>query len=89
MIYVFTQRECWGFTRVALRFVLTGALLGVAVVWLTILGLSLVHPSTELHELVQRYGRLLCGALILLSAGKLLWEVAIFSASALEAHGRP
>ena len=28
MIYVFTQRECWSFARVGVRFALTGALLG-------------------------------------------------------------
>ena len=37
MIYVFTQRECWSFARVGVRFALTSALLGVAAVWLSIL----------------------------------------------------
>src|SRR5262249_36183272 len=78
MIYGFTRREFWSFARVALRFVLTPALLGVAVVWLTILGLTLAHPSPELSELIQQRGRSLCGALIALSAAKLTYEAAIF-----------
>jgi Fe-S-cluster-containing dehydrogenase component/DMSO reductase anchor subunit len=77
MIYVFTQRECWSFTRVALRFSLTAALLGVAAVWLSILGLTLVRPSPELTDLVQLHGRSLCRAVILLASCKLLWEAAI------------
>src|SRR5262249_40571312 len=77
MIYVFTQRECWSFTRVALRFSLTAALLGVGVVWLSILGLTVVRPSPELTDLVQLHGRSLCRAVILLAACKLLWEAAI------------
>jgi formate dehydrogenase iron-sulfur subunit len=78
MIYVFTQRECWSFTRVALRFVLTSGLLGMAVVWLTILALTLARPSAEMSELVYRHGTLLCSSLILLSSAKLLWEASIF-----------
>jgi Fe-S-cluster-containing dehydrogenase component/DMSO reductase anchor subunit len=78
MIYVFTQRECWSFLRVTMRFILTAALLGVAVVWLTILGLTITSPSVALKELVYRYGPPLCGLLMLLSTSKLLWEAAIF-----------
>jgi formate dehydrogenase iron-sulfur subunit len=76
MIYVFTQRECWRFARVALRFSLTAALLGVAAVWLSILGLTVVCPSPELTELIQRHGRSLCRAVILLASCKLLCEAA-------------
>jgi formate dehydrogenase iron-sulfur subunit len=78
MIYEFTQRECWSFPRVAVRFFLTTALLGVAAVWLTILGLSLAHPSPELSDLVRGCGTSLCAALIVLAATKLLWEAAAF-----------
>src|SRR5947208_16981386 len=76
MIYEFTQRECWSFPRVAVRFFLTTALLGVAAVWLTILGLSLARPSAELCDLVHGCGTSLCPALIVLAATKLLWEAA-------------
>jgi hypothetical protein len=78
MIYVFTQRECWSFARVLLRFVSTSALLGIAVVWFTILGLALAHPSPELTQLVRQHGASLCGSLIVLAGTKLLWEAAIF-----------
>jgi formate dehydrogenase iron-sulfur subunit len=78
MIYVFTRRECWSFTRVVVRFVLTSALLGVAVVWLSILGLTVVSPSQALAALVQQHGAPLCEALMILMATKLLWEAAIF-----------
>jgi formate dehydrogenase iron-sulfur subunit len=77
MIYVFTQRECWSFTRVVMRFVLTAALLGVAVVWLSVLGLMVIRPSAELTELVQRYGTSLCAAMIVIAGTKLAWETAI------------
>ena len=78
MIYVFTQRECWSFTRVTLRFVLTAALLGVAVVWLSVLGLTVARPSSQLTELVQQYGASLCMAMIAIAGAKLSWEAAIF-----------
>src|SRR5262249_43226011 len=60
------------------RFVMTSALLGVAVVWLTVLTLTLIQPSPELNELIQRHGAQLCGVLMLLSAFKLLSEAVIF-----------
>jgi formate dehydrogenase iron-sulfur subunit len=78
MIYVFTQRECWSFIRVSVRFVLTSALLGMAVVWFSILGLTLVHPTTELTELIQRHGTSLCMATIAFAGAKLLWDATIF-----------
>jgi formate dehydrogenase iron-sulfur subunit len=77
MIYVFTQRECWSLTRVVVRFVFTAALLGVAVVWLSVLGLTVARPSTQLTELVQRYGPSLCTAMIAIAGTKLGWEAAI------------
>ena len=50
MIYVFTQRECWSFSRVGVRFALTRALLGVAAVWLSILVTTLAQPSPQLYR---------------------------------------
>lgn len=78
MIYVITQREMWSFSRVALRFVLTTALLGVAAVWLSILGLAVARPSTELGVLVSNVGPPLCRTLIVLAGAKLLVEASIF-----------
>ena len=78
MIYVFTQRECWSFSRVAVRFILTAALLGVAATWLSILIATLVSPSSELLALVRRYGPLLCQVLVGLAVIKLAWEALVF-----------
>ncbi len=78
MIYAFTQRECWRFTRVAVRFVLTAAVLGVAVVWLSILILTLANPSAPLAALVQQQAGNLCRALLFAAATKLLFEAAVF-----------
>jgi formate dehydrogenase iron-sulfur subunit len=78
MIYVFTQRECWSFVRVAVRFALTSALLGVAAVWLSIMVATLLHPSPELLQLVESSGPLLCQAMLIITAVKLTWEAAIF-----------
>lgn len=78
MIYVFTQRECWSFTRVGVRFTLTAALLGVAAAWLSVLLATMGSPSAELTEMVRRLGPVLCRALIVITAGKLAWEASIF-----------
>lgn len=78
MIYVFTQRECWSFTRVAVRFTLTAALLGVAATWLSIMIASVVQPSPELADVLRRSGPILCNALMILTLAKLACEGAIF-----------
>jgi formate dehydrogenase iron-sulfur subunit len=78
MIYVFTRRECWSYTRVAVRFVLTAAVLGVAAVWLSILMATVANPSPQLTAVVRTQGPSLCRALMLLVAIKLAWEAAIF-----------
>jgi hypothetical protein len=78
MIYVFTQRECWSLTRVGVRFALTGALLGLAVVWLSVLTTTIVSPSAALIALVRARGPALCWALVAVTLTKLTWEVTIF-----------
>jgi Fe-S-cluster-containing dehydrogenase component/DMSO reductase anchor subunit len=78
MIYVFTQRECWSFGRVAIRFVLTSVLLGVAAVWLSILASTIVAPAPELFALVRECGPVLCWTLLALTTAKLTWEGADF-----------
>lgn len=78
MIYVFTKRECWSFLRVGVRFTLTSALLGVAVVWLSILASTLSSPSDDVFALVNKSGPTLCWTLIALALLKLAWEGAIF-----------
>jgi formate dehydrogenase iron-sulfur subunit len=78
MIYAFTRRECWSFTRVFTRFALTSALLGVAAVWLSVLIATVVRPSAELTEVVRQYGPTLCRTLIAIASVKLIWEISIF-----------
>jgi formate dehydrogenase iron-sulfur subunit len=78
MIYVFTRRECWSLPRVAIRFALTAALLGVAATWLSVLTATLISPSSELRSVVQRHGPALCRTLAGLSLAKLVWDAAIF-----------
>jgi formate dehydrogenase iron-sulfur subunit len=78
MIYVFTRRECWSFTRVFTRFALTSALLGVAAVWLSVLIATVVRPSAELTEVVCQFGPTLCRTLIAIASVKLAWEISIF-----------
>jgi len=78
MIYIFTGRECWSFMRVVVRFTLTAALLGVALVWLSIRTRSVLAPSHTLRLLIQAHGGQLCGALIALATAKLLFDAAIF-----------
>jgi DMSO reductase anchor subunit len=78
MIYAFVRRECWSFTRVSVRFILTAALLGVAACWLSILLASVHHPSPALIDAAKTLGPKLCKALIAAAALKLIWEGAIF-----------
>lgn len=77
MIYAFTRRECWSLARVAIRFLLTAGLLGIAAVWLSVSLLTLVHPSPELHQLVNHCGPGICEVLVATCGAKLLWEAAI------------
>jgi Fe-S-cluster-containing dehydrogenase component/DMSO reductase anchor subunit len=78
MIYVFTQREYWSFSRVGVRFALTCALLGIAAMWLSILAAMIAAPSLQLTELVAKASPSLCQALIVTAVVKLTWEAAIF-----------
>lgn len=78
MIYAFTRRECWSFPRVAIRFVLTAAVLGIAVVWLSVLILTVANPSPALADLVNGQAANLCHALLIAAGAKLLFDAAIF-----------
>jgi Fe-S-cluster-containing dehydrogenase component/DMSO reductase anchor subunit len=78
MIYVFTQRECWSFVRVGVRFALSSALLGIATVWLSILVATLAWPSPALTRLVLVASVPLCQALLVATVLKLVWEGAVF-----------
>ncbi|MGD9646133.1 MAG: DmsC/YnfH family molybdoenzyme membrane anchor subunit [Pirellulales bacterium] len=78
MIYVFTRREYWSFTRTLTRFALTAAVLGLTAVWLTVSIVTLVSPTPELLWRVRGDGLLLCRALMACATAKLVWEAALF-----------
>jgi formate dehydrogenase iron-sulfur subunit len=78
MIYVFTQRECWSFVRVGVKFALTAALLGVAGAWFSILLATVANPSPALMALIRTHGPTLCRALMAVAVAKLAYEAAIF-----------
>jgi hypothetical protein len=61
-----------------MRFALTGALLGVAAVWLSILVSTLAVPSAALFSLVRECGPTLCWTLVATAIAKLAWEAAVF-----------
>jgi Fe-S-cluster-containing dehydrogenase component/DMSO reductase anchor subunit len=78
MIYVFTQRECWSFFRVGVRFALTTVLLGVAAAWLSILVSTVSSPESDVFVLVRECGPALCWTLFLFTLTKLGWEASVF-----------
>lgn len=78
MIYAFTQRELWSLLRTTIRFGLTTALLGEVAVWLSLLVLSILFPSSESNSVFQEVGPHCAKAVLLLSSIKLTWELAIF-----------
>jgi DMSO reductase anchor subunit len=78
MVYVFTRRECWSFTRVAVRFTMTAMLLGVAASWLSILMATVANSTPIPADLVRVCGPWLCRTLIGLTLAKLVWEAAVF-----------
>jgi DMSO reductase anchor subunit len=78
MIYVFTRRECWSFPRVAIRFALTAALLGVAAIWFSILIATILRPTPAVMAIAADNGPMLCRALMILTVVKLTYEAAIF-----------
>lgn len=78
MIYVFTRREYWSFTRTLTRFALTATVLGLTAVWSSVSLAMLVNPSPRLIAVIQREGCLICQALIVCATAKLAWEAALF-----------
>ncbi len=78
MIYAFTRREFWSFGRTTLRFTLTGAVLGIAVTWLSIMvfGTFVDRPGARL--LADQVGRPLVHTLVAATAIKLVVELCVF-----------
>lgn len=78
MIYAFTRREFWSFTRTGIKFFLTSAVLGLAAAWLSILILSIVQDQSAGEQLIQSEGGKLARWLIIASVLKLGYEASLF-----------
>ncbi len=77
MIYAFTQREFWSFTKTSARFGLTTCLLGVAAVWLTLLLISFFgsgDAAASVSGIIATHGHRFCQTLLLLTGLKLVFE---------------
>jgi len=77
MIYAFTQRVFWSFTKTFARFALTTCLLGVAAVWLTLLLISFFgtgDAAANVSGIISGYGRRICQTLLLITSLKLVFE---------------
>ncbi len=78
MIYVSTRRQYWSGMRTTFRFFATALLLGLAATWLTLLLVSLGSEADVAWIVVRQHGPVLCRALIVVSAAKLLFEACLF-----------
>ena len=77
MIYAFTQRVFWSFTKTFARFTLTTCLLGVAAVWLTLLLISFFgsgDAAANVSGIISGYGRHICQTLLVITSLKLVFE---------------
>ncbi len=79
MIYVDTRRPLWTGTRTSVQFLLTMFVLGIPVG--LFISLAACRWSSEIttQQIMQDYGYLLCKALLITVAAKLLFECGIFS----------
>jgi formate dehydrogenase iron-sulfur subunit len=78
MVYDSTRRPLWHWSRTGLRFLLTGALLGIPTSLLIAFLAAAFTESLTVQHIMQGYGRSLCGWLALVAAAKLLFEASIF-----------
>lgn len=74
MIYVRTRREFWSFGNTASRFLLTGAILGLATYWLTLSSTAAPITGTEAVNVT----RTVVLSVMAFSAAKLLLEASLF-----------
>lgn len=76
MVYVFTNRELWTFSRTATRFLLTAAVLGIAATWLTILLLEFATGAQ--NRLGAATEANLAQGLVISTLCKLTFDAAVF-----------
>lgn len=78
MIYVFTGRDFWSFRRTILKFNLSGAMLGIAATWLSILVFGTFVDSPGAHDLAAATGRPLVHMLVGATLLKIALELSLF-----------
>ena len=79
MVYDSTKRPLWHWSRTAVRFLLTGAVLGLPTSLLIAFIGAGIDPNTTVNEIMADFGTQLCGILALVSGLKLAYEAAIFA----------
>ncbi len=77
MIYAFTRREFWSFSRGATKFLLTTVLLGFAAAWLSILIVGLFSDPAAARRLIESQKQRLITGLVTASALKLIFELSL------------
>jgi len=78
MVYDSTRRPLWHWSRTGLRFLLTGALLGIPTSLLIAFVAASCTQSLTVRQIMDDYGTNLCGWLAVITAFKLLYEASIF-----------
>jgi Fe-S-cluster-containing dehydrogenase component/DMSO reductase anchor subunit len=78
MVYDSTRRPLWHWSRTGLRFLLTGALLGIPSSLLIAFVAAASTGSLTLRQIMDDYGTNLCGWLAVIAGFKLLFEASIF-----------
>ena len=78
MVYQFTQKDFWNGWSTGCKFLLTAAVLGLAAAWLSLMVTAAWTESAASAAALNRYGPVLCRALIAAAALKLVFEAALF-----------
>jgi Fe-S-cluster-containing dehydrogenase component/DMSO reductase anchor subunit len=78
MVYVDTGRAFWSFPLTGAKFLLTLLLLGLPVVLLISLAAAARSQTLAAREVMELYGRALCGGIVAVACVKLLIESSIF-----------
>ncbi|MCE9525781.1 MAG: dimethyl sulfoxide reductase anchor subunit [Planctomycetales bacterium] len=79
MVYDSTRRPLWHWSRTGLRFLLTGALLGIPTSLLIAFVAAACTGSLTVRQIMDDYGTSLCGWLAMIAAFKLLYEASILT----------
>jgi formate dehydrogenase iron-sulfur subunit len=79
MVYDSTRRPLWHWSRTGLRFLLTGALLGIPTSLLIAFVAAACTQSLTVRQIMEDYGTRLCGWLVVVAVAKLLYEASIFA----------